>query len=69
MILLTHKREVFIVGNGEHGQLGLGSDREPVNEWAEITLPLDDDQVVTGVAAGPRNSFILVGRQAPNNGR
>jgi regulator of chromosome condensation len=69
MVLLTHKREVFIVGNGGSGQLGLGHVRESVNEWAEITLPLDEDQVVTGVAAGPRNTFILVRKQAPDDER
>lgn len=59
MIVLTDKREVYVVGDGQNGQLGLG-DITSANSWTRVNLGLGRDQIIKGVAAGPRSSLIMV---------
>ena len=58
IIALTIDRNVFIVGAGRNGQLGMKLGE--LRKWREITLPLAEGQQVTGVHAGFKNSFVLV---------
>jgi regulator of chromosome condensation len=58
VILLTEEKDVFVAGDNDNGQLGLGRDsgRSP---FAYTELNLAPNQEVVGVAAGPRSSFII----------
>lgn len=58
MIVLTTDRTVFVIGEGANGQLGTQSMKAA--EWLEVTLPVPSGQEIVGVAAGPRNSFVLM---------
>jgi alpha-tubulin suppressor-like RCC1 family protein len=58
IMVLTTENKVFVIGNGENGQLGL--DVKKLDEWTEIHLPLVEGQRVVSVCAGYKNSFVLV---------
>lgn len=61
IVVLTTDCEVFIVGAGGNGQLGLGLDVKELQDWVEVALPLNDDgQRAASVYAGYKNSFVLV---------
>ncbi|KAI1093421.1 RCC1/BLIP-II [Rostrohypoxylon terebratum] len=63
IIVLTSEHEVYVIGDNTNGQLGLS-----VNEatsWTKVSLHLKRGQVVCGVAAGQRTSFILIKDQDP----
>ncbi|KAI1418257.1 RCC1/BLIP-II [Hypoxylon sp. FL1857] len=63
IIVLGSEYEVYVIGNNSNGQLGL-----PVNEaksWTRVSLHLEEGQVVCGVEAGKRTSFILTKHQIP----
>ena len=64
MLVLTADREVYVVGSNTNGQLGLPGVAS-TRSWTRIDLAsvLGTGETVTGVAAGPRNSFLRVGRQ------
>ncbi len=60
MVVLTTDGQVFVVGDNGNGQLGLGRDVSSVISWTQVHTSLTHGQVIAGVAAGPRSSFILV---------
>jgi alpha-tubulin suppressor-like RCC1 family protein len=64
MLVLTAEREVYVVGSNANGQLGLPGIAS-TGSWMRIDLDsvLGRGETVTGVAAGPRNSFLIVRRQ------
>ncbi|KAK4098272.1 RCC1/BLIP-II [Parathielavia hyrcaniae] len=63
MLVLTSDREVYVIGENNNGQLGLPG-VPSTKTWTRIDLSavLTSGQTVTGVAAGPRNSFLIVGK-------
>ncbi|KAH6848306.1 regulator of chromosome condensation 1/beta-lactamase-inhibitor protein II [Chaetomium sp. MPI-CAGE-AT-0009] len=65
MLVLTTDGEVYVVGNNTNGQLGLPGIAS-TREWTRIDLAsvLGVGESVTGVAAGPRNSFLIVRRRS-----
>ncbi|KAK7748033.1 hypothetical protein SLS53_001285 [Cytospora paraplurivora] len=63
LVVLTTGGEVFVVGDNGNGQLGL-HEHEYAESWARVGLGLQDGRRAVGVAAGPRNSFILVRQEA-----
>ncbi|KUI57734.1 Regulator of chromosome condensation [Cytospora mali] len=58
LVVLTTEGEVFVVGDNGNGQLGLPG--KSVESWTRVELNLQDERRAVGVAAGPRNSFIIV---------
>ncbi|KAK3293476.1 regulator of chromosome condensation 1/beta-lactamase-inhibitor protein II [Chaetomium fimeti] len=65
MLVLTTDAEVYVVGDNTNGQLGLpGTDS--TTSWTRIDLAsvLGAGETVTGVVAGPRNSFLIAQRQS-----
>ncbi|KAK3304598.1 regulator of chromosome condensation 1/beta-lactamase-inhibitor protein II, partial [Chaetomium strumarium] len=65
MLVLTADREVYVTGDNASGQLGLLEVRS-TSTWARVDLGsvlAAEDGVVTGVVAGPRNSFLIVRKQ------
>ncbi len=60
MIVLTADGQVFVIGDNGNGQIGLGREVTRATSWTRVEMPLAEHEVVTGVAAGPRSSFILV---------
>ncbi|ROW12878.1 hypothetical protein VPNG_04660 [Cytospora leucostoma] len=63
LVVLTTEGEVFVVGHNGNGQLGLPGDKY-AESWTRVELGLQDGRRAVGVAAGPRNSFILVQKGA-----
>ncbi|KAK4155085.1 E3 ubiquitin-protein ligase HERC2 [Chaetomidium leptoderma] len=71
MLVLTIEGEVYVIGDNANGQLGLPGGLSSVKIWTRIDLGsvLGGDageSVVTGVAAGPRNSFLMVQKKRSN---
>jgi alpha-tubulin suppressor-like RCC1 family protein len=64
MLVLTSEREVYVIGDNTNGQLGLPGVTS-TKTWTRVDLGavLSTGQAVTRVAAGPRNSFLIVGKQ------
>ncbi|ROW03953.1 hypothetical protein VSDG_00804 [Cytospora chrysosperma] len=58
VVVLAAGGEVFVIGNNANGQLGLPD--KSVESWTRVGLDLQDGQRAVGVAAGPRNTFIMV---------
>lgn len=58
IIALSMSHRLYVVGSNSNGQLGLDVAR--TNGWTEVVLPLREDQVVVGVLAGYKNSFLLL---------
>lgn len=58
LIVLTTDAKVFVIGDNGNGQLGLpvGS----TDSWRQVELNLQEGRRAVGVAAGPRNSFIII---------
>ncbi|KAK0705361.1 regulator of chromosome condensation 1/beta-lactamase-inhibitor protein II, partial [Lasiosphaeris hirsuta] len=69
LIALTTSGEVFVLGDNTNGQLGLGPQVTAAAGWTRVSLDsesgkgLSEAKVVVGVAAGPRNSFLIVQNQ------
>ncbi|KAK4122943.1 RCC1/BLIP-II [Parathielavia appendiculata] len=63
MLVLTSDSEVYVIGDNNNGQLGLPGVAS-TKTWTGIDLGsvLSSGQTVRGVAAGPRNSFLIVGK-------
>lgn len=57
LIALTTDSKVYVVGDNGNGQLGLPVDS--ADSWAQVELNLGEGRAFS-VAAGPRNSFIVV---------
>ncbi|KAK4454949.1 E3 ubiquitin-protein ligase HERC2 [Podospora aff. communis PSN243] len=62
VVVLTTSGEVFVIGSNSNGQLGLGG-VECAEEWTRVAVEKGEGYVV-GVAAGPKNSFLLVSKQS-----
>jgi alpha-tubulin suppressor-like RCC1 family protein len=59
MIALTADGQVYVIGVNQNGQLGLDIQHR-ASDWAKVDLGLHESQKIKGVAAGSRNSFIIV---------
>lgn len=64
MLVLTPDGDVYVIGDNSNGQLGLPG-TSSTKTWTRLDLGsiLTAGQRVTGVAAGPRNSFLIVQTQ------
>lgn len=60
LLVLTAGGRIFVIGENNNGQLGLAV--ESADSWNPVRLDLSEGTIITGVAAGPRNSFIIVKR-------
>lgn len=58
MIVLTTEGSVYVIGQNGNGQLGLPI--ESTDSWTQVDLDLGEGNGAVGVAAGPRNSFIII---------
>lgn len=58
-IALTTDGCVYVVGDNINGQLGLGSDKSPVESWLKVAFNTPSGWDIIGVEAGPRSSFIV----------
>ncbi len=58
MIALTTEGKLFVVGDGRKGQLGLVITE--LVAWREVSLPLTDNERITSVYAGYKNSLVIV---------
>ncbi|KAK3344133.1 regulator of chromosome condensation 1/beta-lactamase-inhibitor protein II [Lasiosphaeria hispida] len=72
LVALTTTGEVFVLGDNSNGQLGLGPQVTAAAGWTRVSIGVDKElsgkglsetKVVVGVAAGPRNSFLIVQNQ------
>ncbi|KAI0885309.1 RCC1/BLIP-II [Annulohypoxylon maeteangense] len=63
MIVLTSEHDVYVIGDNTNGQLGLPV--EETRSWTRISLQLKVGQIVCGVNAGQRTSFILIKDKDP----
>jgi alpha-tubulin suppressor-like RCC1 family protein len=59
MIALTAGGHIYVIGVNQDGQLGLDIQHRS-RDWAQVDIALHESQKIKGVAAGPRNSFVLV---------
>jgi alpha-tubulin suppressor-like RCC1 family protein len=64
MIVLTADRAVYVLGDNANGQLGLPG-VSVAKTWTCVDLDavLGKGEIVTGVAAGPKSSFLIVHKQ------
>ncbi|KAK4146463.1 E3 ubiquitin-protein ligase HERC2 [Dichotomopilus funicola] len=62
ILVLTTDGEVFVIGQNGNGQLGVPGVVESTRRWIRVDLDsvLGVGEVVTGVVAGPRSSFLVV---------
>ncbi|KAM7206298.1 Regulator of chromosome condensation 1/beta-lactamase-inhibitor protein II [Rhypophila sp. PSN 637] len=64
LLALTTEGELFVIGDNSNGQLGLPGLERGTDVWTKVEV--DDDRiksgeaVITGVVAGPRNSFVII---------
>lgn len=58
LVVLTTEGRVYVIGHNGNGQLGLPI--ESTNSWRQVETNLDQGKRAVGVAAGPRNSFIII---------
>ncbi|KAI1136685.1 RCC1/BLIP-II [Hypoxylon sp. FL0543] len=63
IIVLSSDHEVFVIGDNTNGQLGLPVDE--AKSWTKVPLNLGERQVICGVEAGKRTSFILTEHRIP----
>jgi len=59
LMVLTTDHNLFMVGDGRSGQLGMNIKK--LDDWKEVKLPLRPGQQIVGIYAGYKNSFLLVG--------
>ncbi|KAK4252024.1 E3 ubiquitin-protein ligase HERC2 [Corynascus novoguineensis] len=61
MLVLTAEGEVYVIGDNANGQLGLPAGVSATETWTRVDLApvLAEGENVMGVAAGPRNSFLI----------
>lgn len=57
-IVLTTTGSVYVIGDNGNGQVGLPA--SSLDSWSQVDLKLQGGRRAVGVAAGPRNSFIVV---------
>lgn len=60
IMALSTEGEVWMVGDGSNGQLGLGVVTDAVREWRKVSLNLGSAKV-SSVHAGYKCSFLIVG--------
>jgi hypothetical protein len=69
MLVLTGDGEVYGIGSNENGQLGLGEEAAGegarLAAWTKLDTQVTTGYKITGVVAGPMNSFVL----AQSNGK
>lgn len=67
LVVLTTTGEVFVIGSNINGQLGLPGSKS-VEKWTRVEplCPDSSRKHVVAVAAGPRNTFLLVDNKCPN---
>jgi alpha-tubulin suppressor-like RCC1 family protein len=60
LVALTSDGEVYVIGDNGNGQLGLPGVTS-VKAWTKVSLDISNGakQSITGVVAGPRNSFLI----------
>lgn len=58
LIVLTTEGTVFVIGDNGNGQLGLPI--ESTDTWRQVDLNLKEGSRAIAVAAGPRNSFVII---------
>jgi len=68
IILVTTDGHIFVRGSNKSGQLGLGKEVEWKDGWTNVNIPLKDGEVVAGVDAGNKTSFILTKRSGHGDG-
>ncbi|KAM0261032.1 hypothetical protein ACHAQJ_002471 [Trichoderma viride] len=61
-IALTVDGLIYVIGENNNGQLGLGREVERVETWTNVSFKAADGYKIVGVAAGPRTSFILTAK-------
>ncbi|KAK4077811.1 uncharacterized protein Triagg1_3505 [Trichoderma aggressivum f. europaeum] len=61
-IALTADGLVYVIGENNNGQLGMGKAIERAEEWINVPFNAADGSKIVGVAAGPRTSFILTAK-------
>lgn len=59
VVALSTSGDVWVIGEGENGQLGLHEDIKTLKEWKRVDLNLGGMKV-SKVFAGYRNSFLIV---------
>ncbi|KAI5863461.1 RCC1/BLIP-II [Durotheca rogersii] len=69
IIVLSSEGDVYVTGNNTNGQLGLPASEASLlssspSSWTKVPLVLGEGQVVVGVEAGHRTSFILTKHQS-----
>ncbi|KAK5661480.1 hypothetical protein OQA88_11384 [Cercophora sp. LCS_1] len=66
LIVLTMTGEVYVIGSNGNGQLGLGLDVKEAESWTKVSIAgREEGNMIMGVAAGPRNSFLTVQHPIP----
>ena len=64
LVVLTTTGELWGYGSNDCGQLGLGRDvKTTQGKWVKVYSP-DPIEKIQGIAAGPLNTFVVVGRHA-----
>lgn len=61
-VALTADGLVYVVGENNNGQLGLGREVERAETWTSVAFKAAEGGKIVGVAAGPRASFILTAK-------
>ncbi|RFU73133.1 hypothetical protein TARUN_9119, partial [Trichoderma arundinaceum] len=63
-IALTADNLIYVIGENNNGQLGIGNDigMERAEEWTNVPFKVAEGYTIVGVAAGPRASFILTAK-------
>ncbi|UKZ78377.1 hypothetical protein TrVFT333_006114 [Trichoderma virens FT-333] len=61
-IALTADGLIYVIGENNNGQLGIGNAIERTGTWINVPFKAARGSKIVGVAAGPRASFILTGK-------
>ncbi|KAL7908118.1 regulator of chromosome condensation 1/beta-lactamase-inhibitor protein II [Trichoderma velutinum] len=61
-ITLTADGLIYVIGENNNGQLGIGKAIERAEEWINVPFNAAEGSEIVGVAAGPRASFILTAK-------
>lgn len=65
-IALTTDGGIYVIGDNNNGQLGLGRDFTGIaSSWTKVEFKVPTGWKVVGVEAGPRSSFILTAKTKP----
>lgn len=62
LLALTTEGRLFAIGDNTNGQLGLPAVKHATNVWTKVDVEIDKKAAIMGIAAGPRNSFVIVRR-------